>query len=248
MKPKVESSMAGLLMTFFRKYLVPSVETRFKGMFGIGDPKNWTAGRIQVGWWTAMFQIARFGERGSFVEAILPGFAAKALGMNKLDSFYQSKAMQARRELMIATLATISFAVLRGLVYNDDDDEEEMSWAALQSMRVMAKVNNETRSLMWLPPIGKADDYISNFSTFTTAFNEAKVLSTLFSNTFWYTTAGMFDWEYAKEMGFYERRAGRYEKGDPKVLANLIKLTGIENILDIWEPEYSVKELYKRKQ
>jgi cytidyltransferase-like protein len=149
------------------------------------------------------------------------------------------------RMAIVGNLAVVDEVV----VYNDDDDEEkELGWAALQGMRVIAKVSNETRSLMWLPAIGKADDYITNFSTFTTAFNEAKVFFSLFTNLFWYVTAGVFDWEYAKEMGFYEKRTTRYEEGQPKALANLVKLSGVENILDIFNPEPSVKELYKKKQ
>lgn len=247
MKPAVESSIAGILMTFFRKYLVTGVENRFKGAFGIGDPKNWTSGRIQVGWWTAMMQIMKYGQRGAGVEAILPGFVSKALGMNKLNTFYASKAMQARREVVVALVLTMAFVTLRSLVYGDDDDKEEVNWASLQAMRMFGKVANESRSMVWIPVIGKTDDYITNFSTFTSAFNEGKMVGQLISNTFFYTTYGMFEWEYAQEMGFYQRRAGRFEKGDPKVLANLLKLSGIENILDIFEPIYAVKEMYKRK-
>jgi hypothetical protein len=202
-----------------------------------------------VGWWTAVGQIALYGEKGTLTQALLPGFVSKAFGLNKLDTFYKSKAMQLRREIVAAILFTIAYATVRGMVYNDDDDEEkELGWAALQGMRVIAKVSNETRSLMWLPAIGKADDYITNFSTFTTAFNEAKVFFSLFTNLFWYVTAGVFDWEYAKEMGFYEKRTTRYEEGQPKALANLVKLSGVENMLDIFNPEPSVKELYKKKQ
>jgi hypothetical protein len=247
MKPKIESSILGVLMTFFRKYLVPGIENRFKGALGNGDPKNWSAGRIQVGWWTAMAQIFKYGERGAGVEAILPGFAAKALGMNKLNTFYASKAMQARREIMVALVMTVAFVTLRSLLYGDDDEKEDVSWAGLQAMRVIGKTANESRSMLWVPGIGKSDDYITNFSTFTSAFNEAKYLSNAILNSFWYTTAGVFDWEYAQEMGFYQRRAGRFEKGDPKVLANFSKLSGVENILDIFEPIFATKEMYKRK-
>ena len=48
-----ESGFVGILMFFFRKYLVGALEVRFKGAFGLGDPKNWLAGEAQVGWWTA---------------------------------------------------------------------------------------------------------------------------------------------------------------------------------------------------
>jgi hypothetical protein len=92
------------------------------------------------------------------------------------------------------------------------------------------------------------DDYITNFSTFTTAFSEGKNLVKLVENLGYYTGYELFDSDYMYDLGYYQRREGRYEKGDPKFYKGLTKLTGIENIQDIFSPQYALKQQYQGKK
>jgi hypothetical protein len=246
---KIESSMFGVLLMFFRKYLEPFIENRFKGAFGIGDPKNWVAGDMQMGWWTAFFKI--FGDKGMLQGAsqLLPEFLSTKIGGAKYNEYYKSKAGQVRREILFAFLATFAYVSLRGLLYGTDDDEDkdkELTWAQMNSMRLMAKVANESRSMVWIPYIGKADDFISNFATFTSAFNEGKTISKLVENTGYYLSYELFDSEYAHKRGYYQKDSYRYERDTPKAIANMLQLSGIENALDFFEPEFAVKKQFRK--
>ena len=246
---KIESSMFGVLLMFFRKYLEPFIENRFKGTFGIGDPKNWVAGDMQMGWWTAFFKI--FGDKGFLqgTSQLLPEFISTKIGGAKYNQYYRSKAGQVRREILFAFLATFAYVSLRGLLYGTDDDEDKdkkLNWAEMNSMRLMAKVANESRSMVWIPYVGKADDFISNFATFTSAFNEGKTISKLVENSGYYLSYELFDSEYAYKHGYYQKDSYRYERDTPKAVANLLQLSGIENALDFFEPEYAAKKQFRK--
>lgn len=247
---KIESSMFGVLLMFFRKYLEPFIENRFKGTFGIGDPKNWVAGDMQIGWWTAFFKI--FGDKGVLqgLSQLLPEFVSDKIGGAKYNEFYKSKAGQVRRELLFAFLATFAYVSLRGLLYGTDDDEDkdkQLTWGEMNTMRLMAKVANESRSMVYIPYIGKADDFISNFATFTSAFNEGKIIAKLVENVGYYGAYEVFDSEYAQKRGYYQKDSYGYEKDTPKWVANLLQLSGIENALDFWEPQYAVKKQFRKQ-
>jgi hypothetical protein len=246
-QPKIASTMWGALLLYYRKYLEPFIENRFKGAFGVGDPKNWAAGQAQIGWWTAFGRIIRNAGPSKALYALLPGFISDKMNIEGVNPYYRAKAAQLRRELTYATIAMFAYTALRSLRYGDDDEKEELTWAQMQAMRVLAKVSNESRSMVWIPPIGRADDFIQNFATFTTAFNEGKTLVKMTENLGYYMAYETFDSETAFDRGYYQIRSYRFEAGDPKVLANIYSLTGIENVLDVINPEYSVSKLYKKK-
>jgi hypothetical protein len=246
-KSPIEGSILGQLIMFFRKYLVPSIEVRFKGLADKGDPRNWISGEAQLGWWTGFFKVFEYyGATAGLKELILPAFANKN---SSVDLYYRNKMYQARRDILTAVAFTMAYAVARSLIYsNGDDDDKELTWAQMQSLRVLVKVSNEARSLTPIPHFGKMDDYITNFSTFTTAFSEGKNLVKLVENLGYYTGYELFDSEYMYDLGYYQRREGRYEKGDPKFFKGISKLTGIENIQDIFSPEYALKQQYQGKK
>ena len=246
-KSPIEGSMLGQLLMFFRKYLVPAVEVRFKGMFDSGDPRNWMAGEAQLGWWTGFFRLFEYyGLATGFKELFLPNFLNKN---SSVDLYYRNKMFQVKRDILVAATLTMAYAVARSLIYSgDDDDDKELTWAQMQSLRVLVKVSNEARSLTPIPHIGKIDDYITNFSTFTTAFSEGKNLAKLVENLIYYTGYEVFDSQYMYELGYYQRREGRYEAGQPKFYKGITKLTGIENIQDIFDPQYALKQQYQGKK
>ena len=246
-KSPIEGSFLGQLLMFFRKYLVPAVEVRFKGMFDSGDPRNWVSGEAQLGWWTGFFKLFQYyGGKEGLKELILPNFLNKN---SSVDLYYRNKMFQVKKDVLAAVAFATAYAIARSLIYTgSDDDDEELTWAQMQSLRVLVKVANETRSLTQLQHFGKMDDYITNFSTFTTAFSEGKNLVNLVENMGYYAGYEVFDSDYAFDLGYYQKRSGRYEKGDPKFYKGLAKLTGIENIQDIFEQEYALKQQYQGKK
>jgi hypothetical protein len=245
-----ESGMIGTLAFFFRKYLVPFAENRFKGSFGMGDPKNWNSGQVQRGWWTAVADIFfKLGYGQGFL-SLLPEIIAEKTGKLETNEFYRIKAAQARREIMNGFIWTIVFILCRGLVYDDDDKDKvkKLSWAEGQALRVLAKVSNESRSMLYAPFIGKGEDFIKNFSTFTSVFNEGIQIKDGFENLVYLIAYEGFDSEYAFEQGYYKKKTFRFPKGTPKVLAQFYKLTGFENIQDFIDPVPALKTMYQKKK
>lgn len=247
---KFESGMIGTLAFFFRKYLVPFVENRFKGSFGMGDPKAWLAGKPRLGWWTAMANIFRDLGLGQTVLSLIPETLSERTGKLKTNEFYKIKAAQARREIMIGAIWTMAYMLLRSFVYDDDDKKavDKLSWSQMQALRLMAKVSNESRSMLYVPLVGKGDEFIKNFSSFTSAFNEGSVIADMFENLIYYIGYEVFDSETAYDMGFYKKKTNRYPKGYPKLFANFIKLSGLENIQDLINPKAAVKTAYQKKK
>lgn len=245
-----EAGMIGTLAFFFRKYLVPFVENRFKGSFGMGDPKNWNSGQVQRGWWTAVADIFfKLGFDQGFL-SLLPEVLAEKTGKLKTNEFYKIKAAQARREIVIGAIWTMVFMLCRGLVYDDDDKDKvkKLSWAEGQALRVLAKVSNESRSMLYAPFIGKGEDFIKNFSTFTSVFNEGIQIKDGFENLIYLIAYEVFDSEYAFEQGYYKKKTFRFPKGTPKVVAQFYKLTGFENIQDFIDPVPALKTMYQKKK
>ena len=243
-----EAGFIGVLMFFFRKYLVGALEVRFKGAFGIGNPKNWISSEAQVGWWTAVSQvIGNYGVR-STLKSMLPGFAVDKLGGSDVPLVLRNKVFQARNETLIAITLYVMSVQLRAMVFpGDDDDEVELTWSQMQAMRALAKVSNESRSMVPIPIAGKLEDYIKNFATFTTALNEFQNYAKMLNNGLYYILYEVFESDYFYDQSYYQRRAGRYEAGDAKIVKDIYKVTSIENIQDAIDPSYSLKELYKKK-
>lgn len=246
-QPKIASTMWGALLLYYRKYLEPFIENRFKGAFGVGDPKNWAAGQAQIGWWTAFFKMIADVGLPKAMYALVPGIITEKLSIQDVNPYYKAKAGQLRRELLYASIAMFAYTTLRSLRYGDDDEKKELTWAQMQAMRVLAKVSNESRSMVYVPYIGRGDDFVQNFATFTTAFNEGKTLFKMTENLGYYVAYEVLDSESAYDKGYYQRKAYRFEEGDPKITANIYALTGIDNVLDVINPEYSVSKLYKKK-
>ena len=243
-----EAGFIGILLFFFRKYLIPALELRFKGTFGIGDPKNWIAGEAQIGWWTAVGRVlGQYGPK-QLLKSMLPGFAVQGLGGSEIPMLLRNKLFKARNEFMMSFMALYLYVQLRDMVYSDDDDDDDkLNWAQMQAMRSLSKVTNESRSLVPIPISGNLEDYIKTFATFTTAFNEFQTYSTALEHGLYLGMYNMTDSDYFYEMSHYMRRSGRYDKGDVKLTKDFMKIAGIENIQDIFDPQFALKEQYKKK-
>jgi hypothetical protein len=179
---------------------------------------------------------------------MLPGFAVDKLGGSDVPLVLRNKVFQARNETLIAITLYVMSVQLRAMVFpGDDDDEVELTWSQMQAMRALAKVSNESRSMVPIPIAGKLEDYIKNFATFTTALNEFQNYAKMLNNGLYYILYEVFESDYFYDQSYYQRRAGRYEAGDAKIVKDIYKVTSIENIQDAIDPSYSLKELYKKK-
>lgn len=246
---KFESGMIGILAFFFRKYLVPFTENRFKGSLGYGDPKGWVGGQAFIGWWTAVRNIFRDLGYMQGALSLMPEIIAEKTGKLKTNEFYRIKAAQARREVMMGAIWAMVYMLCRGLVYDPDDKEKvkKLSWAEGQALRTLAKVSNESRSMLVVPLVGKSEDFIKSFASFTSAFNEGIQVADGFSNLVYYIGYELFDSEFAYERGFYQKKTPRYAEGTPKVVSNFNKLFGVENWKDLADPVPALKTMYQKK-
>lgn len=241
-KTHIEGDILGMLLLYYRKYFPSALATRF------GKARdNWENAEYKVGWyrivWDMLFKYYGFTET---MKAMLPGFVADKVGGTKVNEFYRTRAQRAGREVMAAFMMMILFNALRNMIF-DDDDEEEVPWITAQFARTFAKVANETRALVPLPKIGKMEDYVDNFTTFTTAFREGKTLAKFANNGINWMMYQSFGGEDFYEQAFYQRKYGPYEKGDAKVLKNFNDLTGYDNIQALFNPGYKVKEQYRNR-
>lgn len=239
-QPQFSSTILGSLTFFYRKYLLPAISVRFGfgGFQGVGSAYRWSAQESYMGWYTALYKMFKYYGVGTASKALLydtfiPGMLKtndSNMPKDEALEYYRGRSVMAVREMLFAVACYLTYEALRAALYNGDDDD--LSYSELMLMRSLVKVTNESRSLVPLPIVGKASDYIDNFSQLTSALKEGKTLWSLGENALWYTGYNLFDSEFAYERGFYQRATDMYEAGDPKVLKNFSDLTGLSNIQD----------------
>jgi hypothetical protein len=241
-KTKIEGDILGVLLLYYRKYFPSALATRF------GRARdNWENSEYKIGWyrivWDMMTKYYGFGET---MKSMLPGFVSDKIGGTKVNDFYRTRAQRAGREVMTAFVMMLMFNALRKSIF-DGDDDEELPWLTAQFARTFAKVSNETRALVPLPLTGKMEDYVDNFTTFTTAFREGKTVAKFANNGLQWMRYQTFGGDEAYEAAYYQRKAGPYEEGDPKILKNFHDLTGYDNIMGLFSPGYKLKDQYRNR-
>jgi hypothetical protein len=110
-------------------------------------------------------------------------------------------------------------------------------------------------------PIGQGtNEYLKNFTTAIPFLREATAVKNLLNHGIKYGAAMTMnggvepDPEYDSELyqeiwkdAYYSRESGAYEKGDPKIVKDIVDLTGIKNFRDLLDPNYRI-EVLKRNQ
>lgn len=255
---KFEESIAGKLVFFFRKYLVPQLLNRF----GYLRP-NWEASEVSMGYWRAVRDAWKvYGIPTTMKHLLLGGFTdankLKSFGGNtEMNDFYTRKTSQASRDMVMMGILSMLSYLLLSYVKKKDDDDEELSLLEGNAIRILWGVNNETASLM---PIGTGQqDYIRNFTSITTYTREFNAVQKLGSHSVNLMFALMMnggdepddsDSEYYHNVwkkSFYTKKAGAYEKGDPKIMKDFMDLTGIKNFRDLVDPNSRI-DILKRNQ
>jgi hypothetical protein len=256
-KTRAGGTLLGSLYEFYRKYLIPSISTRFSfgGYEGVGSAYSWSTQEAYVGYWTLLGKMCRYYGLGKTTKAVLydtllPGFAKKNIKlsddlMTEEAEYYRTRSAMAAREILAGIAMLMLYNALRASLYDNDDDD--LSYSELMMMRSLVKMSNETRSMIPLPIVGKPGDYIDNFGQFTSAFREGKTIWDGVEHGLYYVDYQFTGDDYAYQKGFYQKDTPRFEKGDAKIWKNLSDLTGYSNIVDVFSPYEAAKSALKNK-
>jgi hypothetical protein len=158
------------------------------------------------------------------------------------------------------TLTLISMMLLAYVKRRDEDDDDDEGLGIIEgnAIRLLWQVKGETNSMF---PVGEgSSEYVRNFTTgipFVREFTAAiKALNHSYSlgaalmanggvepdedlDSQWYQET----WKNA----YYNRNSGAYEKGDAKIVKDIVDLTGIRNFRDLLDPNYRI-DILKRNQ
>jgi hypothetical protein len=148
--------------------------------------------------------------------------------------------------------------MLLSFVKRRDDDDEELSMLEGNAIRVIWGTKGETVSMF---PVGQgSQEYVKNFTTAIPFVREFSATIRMLNHGIKYGMAMTMnggeeaDPDYDSELyqsiwkdAFYSRKSGAYEKGDAKIVKDIVDLTGIKNFRDILDPNYRI-DVLKRNQ
>jgi hypothetical protein len=246
-------------MLFFKKYLIPMFGNRFGYM-----KTNWEAGEVALGYWRAVGMAWRqFGGIQTAKHMLVGGKTLDRYNQNTMGSFMTNKINHARRDAMMMLLLTgLSMMALAHVKKkhsgDEDDDDKDLGLIEGNLLRLLWSVKGETTSMF---PVGEGStEYVKNFTTAIPFVREFTAGLKFFNHA--YTLAGVnianggqepdpdLDSEWYQEAwknAYYNRRSGGYEKGDAKIIKDLVDLTGIRNFRDLLDPNYRI-DILKRNQ
>lgn len=251
---KVEENIAGKMLFFFRKYLVPQLLNRFGYLRA-----NWEGSEAAMGYWRALMLANKsFGSKEVAKHLLLGSTTMSKNTENKMGQFLTKKVGQARRDMIAMIILAVLGRMALMYVRKKDDEDEELGMLEGNAIRLLWGVKGETLA-MW--PVGAGgDEYIKNFTTATTYLRELQTVKKFASHALNYGVAmtinggeepdPAYDSEFYQEVwkdAFYGRKYGAYEKGDAKVGKDIIDLTGIKNIRNTINPNYIIDQM-KGKQ
>ncbi len=243
-KTQIETTLAGQIMSFFRKYLIPGVLTRMGHL-----RPDWEGKQVHYGYLRCVLAAARAYSGVEVMKHMIVGaYAPNWVKGTTVNSFYAKKLAHAGRDLISGMLLTTISMLLLGYVKQKDDDEEEIGFLVGNAIRVIWGVKQETTSMLPLPIVGGLGDYIKNFTSFTTMTKEftqiIKVLTHMVGTLYAGLVGGWgeepedddFLYELAYQQAYYQRSEGAYEAGDFKLEKDFTDLTGLKNILNTINP------------
>lgn len=240
-KTRAEQNILGRMGMFFRKYLVPAVQNRFGSM-----REDHEGSQVAMGYYNALWKSLKyFGVK----KTLMSLFQKDAI-----DPFYRQRVFWAAREMVVTLFMYLMGAMLKNIYQGikDDDDEDGLTVGDVVMMNMLAvflKVDRETRSLVPIPIFGGIDNYATELSSFTNAGTDFKVLVKLLGHG----TLLMVDQfpgvesEWLDKNAYYQRRYGMFEKGEAKFNKDLLDVTGVMNIYNMFDPETRLTEGFKRR-
>lgn len=240
-KAKVESGFGGRLLMYYKKYLEPAVTNRF------GRRKeNWEAGEMAYGYYRGLITAIKTEGYWNVTKSIF----GKPETETGVSDFYQRKSQMAAREMAIGIAMYILGNIIKGSIPDDKEDDDKYlgRTALLGLVAVYAKMDSETRSLIPLPVFGGLDSYIQSAGEFTNANRDLlKVYSALEHSLFLF--GSMFtDNKFVQGQAYYQKKAGKFNKGDAKVKKDLMDLSGYMNIYETFYPRDKVKNSFLNRR
>ena len=271
---EIESNTMGKMLFFFRKFLVPQFLNRFGYLrpnweasevalgywrafarsmkyFGVGN----TMKEFLIGSET----MKKMGMSGGIKTYVIKDpKTGKAIRSENIGDFYAKRVHHARRDAIAMLLLTILSMMLLSYVRRRDDDDEELGILEGNAIRVIWGTKGETVSMF---PVGQgSNEYVKNFTTAIPFLREAQASIKLLNHGFKYAVAMSMnggeepDPDYDSELyqamwkdAFYSRKSGAYEKGDAKIVKDIVDLTGFKNFRDIFDPSNRI-DILKRNQ
>jgi uncharacterized protein YkvS len=269
-----ESRILGKMVFFFRKFLVPQFLNRFgylrpnwegsemalgywrafarsMKLFGVGN----TMKEFLVGSNT----LSKMGMSGGLKTYVIKDpKTGKVVRTEDVGDFYAKRVHHARRDAIAMALLTVISMMLLSFVKRRDDDDEELSMLEGNAIRVIWGTKGETVSMF---PVGQgSQEYVKNFTTAIPFVREFSATIRMLNHGIKYGMAMTMnggeeaDPDYDSELyqsiwkdAFYSRKSGAYEKGDAKIVKDIVDLTGIKNFRDILDPNYRI-DVLKRNQ
>ncbi len=269
-----ESKIEGRMVFFFRKFLVPQLLNRFgymrpnweAGEVAVGYWRAVAKAVKYFGVTNTMKEfligsntLSKMGMTGGLRTYVIKDpKTGKVIQSKNVGDFYAKHVHHARRDAIAMLLLTILSGLLLSYVRRKDDDDEELGLLEGNLIRVIWGVKGETVSMF---PVGQGtNEYLKNFTTAIPFLREATAAKNLLNHGIKYGAALSmnggeepdpgYDSELYQEIwqdAFYARESGAYEKGDPKIIKDLVDLTGIKNFRDLLDPNYRI-DVLKRNQ
>lgn len=268
-----EQKALGKMIFFFRKFLVPQLLNRF----GYFRPSYESADVAYGYWRAVFAAVKYFGWGKAMGEFILGHKALKKFGIegiekiHKRDSktgeiigevevgdFWNSKLSHARRDMLVMLGFSILGYMALVRLKNKEDDDEELSIIEGNMIRVLWQVTGETVAMN--PLFGGQKEYIRNFTQgipFVREFQyfqkiTSHMLALGYINTFTSgeepdPTSDDIFYQRMYRDAYYAQKSGPYEEGDPKLIKDLVDMTGIRNLRDLFQPENRLDVLKKNQ-
>lgn len=247
---RIEETIGGKFLYFFKKYLVPQFLNRFGYLRA-----NWEGSEVALGYWRAVaMAVKNYGPMNTLKHMFYGSKNLGRLGEDQMGPMMTRKVKQAGRDaLFMVVLSTMAMMALM-YVRRKDEDDEELSFLEGNAIRILWGVQGETASMF---PIGNgSDEYIRNFTSLTTYTREFTSVQKFLAHSWFYTLAMIMnsgeepdteeDSEYYQSVwkkAFYSRKSGAYEKGDSKIGKDLMDLTGLKNFRDLADPNYRIDQM-----
>jgi hypothetical protein len=106
-------------------------------------------------------------------------------------------------------------------------------------------------------PIGSgSSDYIKNFTTAIPFVREGLAIQKTINHLFSYGVVMIaneaddkdnYYWHQVYQNAYYTQKSGAYDKGTPKIAKDMVDLTGIRNIRDLFQPENRLDVMQKNQ-
>ena len=251
---RIEETLGGKFLYFFKKYLVPQFLNRFGYLRA-----NWEGSEVALGYWRAVgMAIKNYGPMNTLKHVFYGSDKLGRLGQDQMGPMMTRKVKQAGRDaLFMVVLSTMAMMALM-YVRRKDDEDEELSFLEGNAIRILWGVQGESTSMF--PVGGGSGEYIRNFTSLTTYTREFTAAQKTLAHMYYYTMAMIINggeepdteedsdyYQMAWKNAFYSRKSGAYEKGEAKLTKDFMDLTGIKNFRDLLDPNYRIDQL-KRNQ